>query len=248
MTDTVNKFQRVMHELRPRPVTVSAIDDLTPRYRRMTFSGAELNDFVSLAPTDHIKVQIDVDGEPVRRDYTPRAYGDGTLTVEFALHAEGPLTSWARAAQIGAEATILGPRGSKVVHPVFDTYLIVGDDTMLPAVGRAMELVPEDARVIAVIEIDRAEDKIELPHHPNGNVVWAKGAGGVPGAALVEALRALEWPEGELWVWAGGEAGAMRDVRRFVLNERDLPREHLSISGHWKRGESDFDHHSRIEE
>lgn len=248
MTDTTTLFERVMHELKPRPATVASVEDVTPSYRRITLTGEALSDFVSLAPTDHIKFQIDVDGEPVRRDYTPRRFENGELVVEFALHADGPLTTWARNAQPGSEATILGPRGSKVVKPVFDAYVVIGDDTMLPAAGKMLEGVPADARALAVIEVESAASEIDLPAGANAEVVYGHLNGGVPGEALVKALRGIEWPEGNVFVWAGGEAGAMRDVRRFLLNDVGLPREHLSMSGHWKRGESNFDHHAPIEE
>lgn len=65
---------------------------------------------------------------------------------------------------------------------------------------------------------------------------------------MVGALASADWPEGEVFCWAGGEASAMRDVRRHLLFERRLPRENLSISGHWKNGESNFDHHTPFED
>lgn len=247
MTDTAPKFERVMYELKPRPATVVSVEHITPRYKRIVLGGEALADFQSQAPTDHIKFQIEVNGEPVRRDYTPRAYANGELTVDFALHGNGPLTTWARNAEVGAEATILGPRGSKIVQPVFDAYVLVGDETMLPAIGRALESLPADATVLAVIEVDDATDEIALAAGNNATVVWAHRNGRQPGIAMTEALAAAAWPAGEVFCWAGGEAGAMRDVRRHVLNERGLDRDCLAISGHWKCGESNFDHHAPIE-
>lgn len=248
MAQVSAKTERVMYELKPRPATVKSITDLTPAYRRMVVTGDEFHDFQTKSPADHIKVQIDVDGEKVRRDYTPRSFENGELTLEFALHADGPVTNWARNAQVGSEFTVLGPRGSKIVKPVFDAYVIIGDETMLPTVGRALEMVDPEASIIAVIEIENAAEKIELPTTDNRSVVWAERNGRAPGAALMDGLAAVEWPAGEVYVHAGGEAAAMRDVRRHVLNERGLDRENLGISGHWKRGESDFDHHAPIED
>ena len=249
MTDTAAKFERIMYELKPRPVTVKSIDDLTPHYRRIVLEGETLADFQSVSPTDHIKFQIEVDGENVRRDYTPRAYGNSELTLDFALHANGPITNWARSAEIGTPATILGPRGSKKVNTdAFDAFVIVGDETMLPAIGRGLAMLPAGKKVLAVIEVNDEHDLIDLPTETDATVVWAQRNGEVPGVALVRALAEAEWPEGDVFVWAGGEAGAMRDVRRHVLNERGLDREHLGISGHWKRGESNFDHHAPIED
>lgn len=248
MAQVTEKIEKFMYELKPRPAKVISITDLTPTYRRMVVTGEEFHDFQTKSAADHIKVQIEVDGEKVRRDYTPRSFENGELTLEFALHADGPITNWARVAEVGSEFTVLGPRGSMVPKPVFDAYIFIGDDTMLPGVGRAMELLPEDAKFISVVEVEGESDKIELPMRSNDEVVWALRNGRVPGEALVAALSSIDWPEGEVFVYAGGEATAMRDVRRHVINERGLQRENLRMSGHWKRGQSDFDHHAPIEE
>jgi NADPH-dependent ferric siderophore reductase len=248
MAETSPTFERVTYELKPRPVTVKTIQDITPRYRRIVFAGDALSDFQSASPADHIKFQIETNGEPVRRDYTPRAFGNAELTIDFALHADGPVTAWAREASIGSAATILGPRGSKIVHPVFDAYLLIGDETMLPAIGRALEMLPAESPVLAVIEVDDPDDEIELATATDAEIIWAHRIGRAPGVAMVGALATADWPEGDVFCWAGGEASAMRDVRRHLLFERQLPRENLSMSGHWKAGESNFDHHSPIED
>lgn len=237
-----------MYELKPRPVTVKSVEDLTSHYRRVVFVGDALSDFQSASPVDHVKFQIDVNGEAIRRDYTPRAFGNGELTIDFALHANGPVTTWAREVTVGSPATILGPRGSQIVHPMFDAFVLIGDETMLPAIGRALQSLPAETKVLAVIEVDDAEDQIALPTTTDATILWAYRVGRVPGVAMVGALATAEWPEGDVFCWAGGEASAMRDVRRHVLFERELPREYLSMSGHWKYGESNFDHHSPIED
>lgn len=248
MAQVSEKFERYRFELKPRPARVVSVTDLTPTYRRIVVTGDEFHDFQTKSPADHIKVALDVDGETIRRDYTPRAFENGELTLEFALHADGPVTTWARNADVGSELTVLGPRGSSVPAPVFDAYVFVGDETLLPGIGRAMELFPADVPFIAVVEVENAADRIALPEEANDTIIWAERNGKAPGIALVEALTAMEWPAGDVYVYAGGEATAMRDVRRHVLNERGLARENLGMSGHWKRGQSDFDHHAPIEE
>ncbi len=248
MADTSTKFERVMFELKPRPVSVKSVEDLAPNYRRIVVEGESLADFQSLSPSDHIKLLLDIDGEKIRRDYTPRGYGNNELTLEFAIHANGPFTNWARSAKPGDGITVLGPRGSMVMKPVFDGFVLIGDDTLLPAVGRALSEWAPGTKVVAVIEIAGEEDKIELPTETDATIVWAIRGNREPGAAMVEALAATEVPEGEVLFYAGGEATAMRDVRRHLLNERGVNRGNISVSGHWKQGQSDFDHHAEIEE
>lgn len=247
MAQDTAKFETVMYELKPRPAVVKSVEDLNPKYRRIVLTGEGLSDFNSVSPSDHIKLMIEVDGEPIRRDYTPRTWAEGDLTLEFALHADGPLTTWARNAAPGSTVTVLGPRGSVVVKPVFDAVVLVGDDTFLPTAGRALSEFSDQLPMTVIVEVDSAAEEIALPSGDNITVIWAHRGDRLPGEALVEALAGAELPEGEVLYYAGGEATAMRDVRRALL-ARGVNRENLKLSGHWKRGESDFDHHAVIEE
>jgi NADPH-dependent ferric siderophore reductase len=78
---------RVRHELRRRKLVVSGVESLTPRMRRIRFTSPELADFHSPSPDDHIKLffpRHDAPaGEPVMRDFTPRAFDNAerTLTI-----------------------------------------------------------------------------------------------------------------------------------------------------------------------
>ena len=40
---------------------------------------------------------------------------------------------------------------------------------------------------------------------------------------LVDAVRGAEFPEGEAFAWLGGEAGAVRALRRHLVGERGVP-------------------------
>ena len=75
------------------------------------------------------------------RDYTPRAFdaAGNRLTIDFALHDAGPATAWALNARPGETLLIGGPRGSTVVPDDFDFYLLAGDETALPSIGRRLE-------------------------------------------------------------------------------------------------------------
>ena len=246
MAQDTAKFERVMYELKPRPAVVKSVEDLAPTYRRLVLEGEALADFQSQSQADHVKLLIEVDGEPVRRDYTPRAVANGELTLEFALHADGPFTNWARNAAPGSEVTVLGPRGSVIPKPVFDAVVLIGDDTFLPTVGRSFAEFAGQ-RQIAIVEVESADQEIPLPAGEGTTLIWVHRGDRLPGAALVEELAEFDLPAGDVLYYAGGEATAMRDVRRTLLG-RGVDRGNLKLSGHWKRGQSDFDHHGEIEE
>ena len=59
------------------------------------------------------------------------------------------------------------------------------------------------------------------------------------GALLVDAVRALDFPEGRVHGFVHGEAGEVREVRRHLLGEREVPRADLSVSGYWRRTMTD---------
>jgi NADPH-dependent ferric siderophore reductase len=53
--------------------------------------------------------------------------------------------------------------------------------------------------------------------------------------ALLDAVRALRFPDGRGQHFVHGEAAAVRAVRRHLLLERGIDRDALSVSGYWKR-------------
>jgi NADPH-dependent ferric siderophore reductase len=56
-----------------------------------------------------------------------------------------------------------------------------------------------------------------------------------PGDALVAAIRGAELlPDARVWV--AGEAAAVQRVRRYLFQERGMPRAQTSVRGYWKHG------------
>lgn len=153
ISDTpTSRVQRVRHELKRRNVEVVRVESISPHFKRITFGGEALADFVSLSFDDHIKFMLDGDGdgpgaEPVRRDYTPRHHDAAAreLTLEFALHGEGSAAQWAAQATVGQRAVIGGPRGSFIIPLDCDWHLLVGDETTLPAIHRRHGPLAPDA-------------------------------------------------------------------------------------------------------
>ncbi len=135
------QIERVRHELRRRSLMVAEVTDITPGMRRIVLTGDDLADFVSLAPDDHVKIFVPAAEGEARRDYTPRRYDNDarTLTIDFALHEAGPVTQWAIDASRGDTLAIGGPRGSAVVSASVTRWLLIGDETALPAMGRRIE-------------------------------------------------------------------------------------------------------------
>jgi NADPH-dependent ferric siderophore reductase len=237
---------RVRHELKRRLLTVSSVEQVTPKMRRIHFTSPELHDFNSPSHDDHIKLFFATgDDKPEMRDYTPRRFDatSHTLAIDFALHEAGPATLWAEAARAGDTLQIAGPRGSTVVPDDFDWYLLIGDETALPAIGRRVEELRKGVAV-ATFVIGEAQhfDTVAAwkPH-------WiTRDAATDEVEALRAALAEFKLPPGDGFVWIAAEAAVARSLRTYIMDERGHPRSWTKAAGYWKRGESDA--HETIED
>lgn len=241
MTQIITRHR---HELRRRNLNVRSSTRLTPQMIRLVLEGEDLADFVSLGPDDHVKLFLDSPGQaPVMRDYTPRAYdtADRSLTLDFAVHEAGPATRWALEAGPGTQVQIGGPRGSAVVAPVFDWYLLVGDETALPAMGRWVESLGKGNHVITLAAVQSASEEQDWRSAARHEAHWRHRplTAAADPAPLLTALGALDLPPGPGFVWIAAEAGVARTLRTHVLQDRGHPKEWLKASGYWRQGQAD---------
>ena len=244
MTHTIT---RVRHELKRRRLTVSAIERLTPAMLRLTFSGDDLADFTSAAPDDHVKIFVPVPGgEVARRDYTPRAFDRDarTLDIDFALHDAGPATLWALGARIGDVIEIGGPRGSVVVASDFDWWLLVGDETALPAIGRRLEELPAGTRVTSLVAVSAPQNEQSFRTRADLAALWVHRpvARAADPALVIEALAQVPFPPGDGFVWTAAEARVARTVREHVVS-RGHPLAWTQTRGYWVKGQADATEH-----
>ena len=243
-------IHRVSHEIKRRRLEVLRVVDITPRMRRITLGGEQLAGFVSLGSDDHIKLlfaqnaaeqaalespTFSVKGEgpqPAMRDYTPRRIdlSRGELDIDFVLHGDGPASTWAEQAKPGQHLHIAGPRGSMIVPDIFDSYLLVGDETAIPAIARRLEELPAGRKALVVIEIADEHEKQALDSAADVQVTWV-----VRGQdELLGTVRDLQVPEGSLYAWVATETKLSRQVRRVLLDEHKLNDEFVKAVGYWR--------------
>lgn len=229
-------------DTRRRTLTVADKHWLTPHMIRIVLTGADLAGFTSLAPDDHIKLFFDTGADtPAMRDYTPRAFGDGTLTIDFAVHEAGPATDWAVAAQPGDPLAIGGPRGSAVVTGAFDWWLLIGDETALPAIGRWAEEMPPSARLTTLAAIPSVDDRQVFPSRATLDSRWVirPGVDADKPGALLAAAQGLVLPPGRGFIWIAAEAGVARALRDHFAKDRGHPLHWMKAAGYWTRGLAD---------
>ncbi|WP_341765649.1 siderophore-interacting protein [Cellulomonas shaoxiangyii] len=253
---------------RPAPVLARVVrtQRLTPRLARVVLGGPGMAPFEAPLHADsYVKLgfappgprplgpdgRVDADalraalpsGEEVRmRAYTVRAYDPAThqLTLDFVVHGdEGVAGPWAAQAQPGDEVLVFGPGGAWSPDPTADAHLLVGDASALPAVAVGLEALPRDAVGLAVLEVHDADEEVAIDAPPGMEVRWVHTGTGVPGVALVDAVRAWPWPTGRVCAFVHGEAGAVQELRAYLRAELRVARADLSISGYWRLGADD---------
>lgn len=256
---------RVRHELRRRLLTVTATERVTPNMLRITLAGDDLAGFVSAGYDDHVKLCFPKPGEdaPVwpavgpdavplpegvvaspMRDFTPRRYdaGKGELVIDFAVHEAGPASDWATRAVPGSRLGVGGPRGSFVVTDDFDWYLLVGDETALPAIGRRLEELRAGPRAIVIGGVTVAAEEQAFASRADLDIRWLHRplARANDLGPWLEALSALTLPEGDGYVWIAGETDVAKALRKVLVEERGVPRAWIKSAGYWRHGSAGF--------
>ncbi|UKY49131.1 siderophore-interacting protein [Streptomyces inhibens] len=239
---------------------VQRTEQLTPHMVRVVLGGEGLAEFAAGEYSDHyvklvfplpgvdypepfdiaqIRAEFPRDRWPRTRTYTVRAWdaGTGELTVDFVVHGdEGLAGPWAAAVQPGEEIFLLGPGGAYVPEAGADWHLLAGDESALPAIAASLARIPAGVPVHAFIEVAGPEERQELEVPAGTEISWLYRGGAPVGRELVAAVRALEFPAGQVQAFVHGEAGFVKELRRLLRVERGIPREALSISGYWRTG------------
>ena len=191
---------------------------------------------------DTLRETLPAEHAPRMRSYTVREYDAGAreLTLDFVVHGDAGLAGpWARDAAPGDELLFLGPGGGYAPDPTASRHLLAGDASALPAIAVALERLPADAQGDAVVEVHGMEDEVLLTAPTGVRVTWVHQEEERPGVRLVQAVLALPRPPADVHAFVHGEAGAVRELRRHLRRDLELPLEQLSVSGYWRLGDDD---------
>jgi NADPH-dependent ferric siderophore reductase len=223
--------------LKRRKLSVRRVESLPAGMARVVLSGPELEGFTSLGFDDHVKLFFS--GEE-RRDFTPRRYDPvaGELWIDLYRHEHGPAAEWIARAVPGALLEVGGPKGSAIIDPSnINTHLLIGDETAIPAIGRRLEELPADSQAIVVVETEAAVDRPTFQSKAAMRTVWAtRDHGSDPAAAIINALRAVDFAATQCFAWIAHESQVARSIRACLLTERNLDKRWIKAAGYWRRG------------
>src|SRR5690606_26685441 len=102
---------------------------------------------------------------------------------------------------------------------------------------RSLEALPRGARVHAFVAVQGPEEEQKIDS--DAEITWLHRSDRPVGEALLSAVRALDWPAGRVHAFVHGEAHFVKELRRLLRVEKQIPREDLSISGYWRLGHNE---------
>ncbi|WP_294642276.1 siderophore-interacting protein [uncultured Aureimonas sp.] len=254
-----------------REMRVVSAHQVTPHMRRVRLTGRDLARFATGGL--HVRLLFPPKGrapvwphagpaalpvwpqgedELVTRVYTIRRIDPaaGHLDIDVVLHdPPGAGCRWSREAAPGDPVGLLGPGGGEVGEA--ERYLLLGDETALPAIARTLEGMPETATGHAIIEVDGPADEQALVHPPGMILRWLHRNGAPAGTTtlLQDAARSTVAAGGPApFVWAGCEFGAFKAIRRFCRKDLGLKKNQHLVVAYWRRGRRQDDEPAGDEE
>jgi NADPH-dependent ferric siderophore reductase len=174
---------------------------------------------------------------PVSRSYTIRRHDPVAreLSIDFFIHEPaGPAAAWAAAAQPGDHVVLSRPKGKFRPDPKAEQHLYVGDESAIPAISAALEMLPRTAAGQVFLQVEGAEDEQDFDLPLNVQLTWLHrdGKPSATSTLLFDALRALPAPHGRVEFLALGERSSVRDIRKLV-SHWDIEQRRIEVSSYW---------------
>ncbi|UZE89441.1 siderophore-interacting protein [Pseudomonas viciae] len=119
-----------------------------------------------------------------------------------------------------------------IVPDIFDSYLLIGDETALPAIARRLEGLAPNRRALVVVEVENGAEQQILQSPAHVQVIWVLREGRRDN--LLTTVQQLEMPSGKLYAWVATESKVSRQIRKVLLEEKGVDQEFLKAVGYWK--------------
>ncbi len=247
---------------------VISIGHLTPNMKRIVLSGRDVNNFSEGYDIGYVKLLFSPLGcaltevsdicmkgpnKSIMRTYTIRSFDPvrGEMTIDVVLHGKeggsAPASNWARMAGEGSEILIAGPGSTKLASVDADWFLFVGDMSALPAIGFQCETLfnkrSDNAKKgYIIIEVASRADRQNIVVPENITIMWLVNPLPALNTPLLDAIKAIEWLEGNPFIWVAGEFTQIRLIRQWLKEERQVSHKSLYVSSYWKQGRTEDQH------
>lgn len=248
------------HPIVLRDLEVIGVAAITPGIRRVTLGGEQLRPFIrdghdcaafaTAGFDDHVRILPDPTVLPAQedghlhwpddppcltRDYTVARFDPvaGQLDLDIVLGHGGPGASWGERAAVGDRIHIAGPPRSHTHSDDGAGWLLVGDETSLPAIARFLH--EHDTLEATAIVVSRREN-MTYPLPP-GRVQWvAADPSMADPAGLGDAVVAALGADPGRFVWAALEFTAARRVRA-LLRDAGVGKDRCFVTHYWRHSD-----------
>jgi len=248
---------------------VRRVVDLTPHLVRITVGAEEFTELSFLGSDHYLRLLLPRPGQrepalpaseawwtemqampaavrPILRNYTVRAVRPdrAELDIDFVRHGDvGPGSRFAGAARAGDR---IGVIDQGVLHEIdhrAQDYLVIGDETALPAAAGVLADLGTGVRAQALLEIPSAGDTIDLPSAATVDVRFLVRSDpqARPGSVIVAALRQLRRPVAAPAAWIAGESRMATAARRHLVTSLGLPKSAICFHGYFRHGRVQYD-------
>ncbi|MEM9201341.1 MAG: siderophore-interacting protein [Actinomycetota bacterium] len=251
MSDAPTRLRREPPPL--RRLAVVHTQPRSPRMMRVVVGGPELDGLEMPEPAASVRLLVPWPGEafelptwngneflltdgrrPALRTFTPVSIEENALTLDIVRHPGGAISDWAETVGPGDPCAVSGPGRGETIDLDATRYVVLGDETALPAIEQLLEAMPAATAVEVHIELEHPHARLELPAHPAATIIWHEAERGAPpGASLRRAVETVAIDDGTR-LWAAGEAAAVQAIRKHLFDVRGVARSHTTIRGYWK--------------
>ena len=234
----------MLAEPRTWHLDVAAVQDLTPRMRRVQLTSPDLDRFDYLAGQDMALTFRRGDAPPVRRRYTIRHYDSDhrRLDLDFVLHGDGPGMRWAQAARPGESIEVVGPRGKITLVREAAWHLFAGDATAVPGALAMLEALSEDVPAVAFLQVDGPKERQAVGGDRAQQITWHYE---VPApnrdTGLAAVLAGALLPPGRAHAYLAGEVALVTALKATLMSRGWSP-EDISAKAYWNRGRANAGH------
>ena len=177
---------------------------------------------------------------PPLRNYTVREFRaeQRELDIDFVAHGDAGIASgWAARAQVGDRVAVLDQGIMFAPRPGVDWFLLATDESGLPAAAGILRDMPRDAVGHAFLEVATLDDAQETGAPAGVEVHWLVRDGQEkPGVLALETVKGFDLPSGSVYAWVVGEQSLPTSLRRWLVNERGVPKGDIMFCGYWRFG------------
>jgi NADPH-dependent ferric siderophore reductase len=223
---------------------VTAVDEVTPRMRRIRLTGPRLESFTYLPGQDvALGIRRD-DGTMVRRRYTVRRFAPEARLLELhvVMHGDGPGMRWAKAAAPGVAIEAIAPRGKITLASEASWHLFAGDATVVPGALTMMEALAVDVPARALLRVDDPTERQPADLAGDKQITWRyeQGAPAVNADDLIATLANADHPRGRGHAYLAGEVSLVLALKAALLTQ-GWGADQISAKAYWNRGRANAD-------